>query len=309
MTCAWTLAMFPATHSPGTLVAPVGSASIWVPNRLSPIQISCACSPSGASRSARARHTVCTANASSASSPSASRTPVRPDPSDSTPNTCALITGTPRASSCSRSSGVAINPFGAITETRSLSWRNINVWCTALAEVASTPIRRSRTSQPWQYGQCTTSRPQCSASPGTSGSSSREPVATSRRRARTRPVRHLHPEVVGTAAEGEDLARFDPAAVADHLVAAQRDDLGRRCAVPGQEVVRMGRGRVPGAAAVDDQHRPLRAHQSQRSRQPSRSSPDHHHVIAFRDISVFRHVVERAPGSHIQQVVLPIWQI
>ena len=45
------------------------------------------------------------------------------------------------------------------------------------------PIGSSRTSQPWQYGQCTTPRPQCSASPGTSGSTSRRPVATSTRRA------------------------------------------------------------------------------------------------------------------------------
>lgn len=41
----------------------------------------------------------------------------------------------------------------------------------------------SRTSQPWQYGQCTTVCPQCSASPGTSGSTSVRPVATRMRRA------------------------------------------------------------------------------------------------------------------------------
>ena len=46
-------------------------------------------------------------------------------------------------------------------------------------------MRLSRTSQPWQYGQCSTSMPHRAARPGTSGSTSRRPVATSSRRAAT----------------------------------------------------------------------------------------------------------------------------
>lgn len=49
----------------------------------------------------------------------------------------------------------------------------------------STPIGRSATSRPWQYGQCSTSRPQRSASPGTGGSSSTSPVVTRSLRAST----------------------------------------------------------------------------------------------------------------------------
>jgi len=54
-----------------------------------------------------------------------------------------------------------------------------------VAAVAMTPIAWSRISHPWQYGQCTTSRPQRSRTPGMSGSVSTTPVATSRRRAPT----------------------------------------------------------------------------------------------------------------------------
>ena len=45
--------------------------------------------------------------------------------------------------------------------------------------VAMTPRGRSRTSWPWQYGQCSTSRAQRSRRPAMSGSSSRRPVARS----------------------------------------------------------------------------------------------------------------------------------
>ena len=73
--------------------------------------------------------------------------------------------------------------------------RNSSAWCTASGLVASTPMTWSRTSHPWQYGQCSTSRPHRCARPGTSGSSSTSPVVTSRRRACDRPaVRERHRE-------------------------------------------------------------------------------------------------------------------
>ena len=49
--------------------------------------------------------------------------------------------------------------------------------------VPSTPSGWSRTSHPWQYGQCSRSRPHRSRTPGMSGSSSLTPVATRMRRA------------------------------------------------------------------------------------------------------------------------------
>ncbi len=66
-------------------------------------------------------------------------------------------------------------------------WDTISAWCTLSALDASTPKGSSRTSQPWQNGQCSTSLPKRSATPGTSGSSSFSPVATISRRARTVP--------------------------------------------------------------------------------------------------------------------------
>ncbi len=65
----------------------------------------------------------------------------------------------------------------------------ISAWCTPAALDASTPKGSSRTSQPWQNGQCSTSRPNRSATPATSGISSFSPVATMIRRARTLPPR------------------------------------------------------------------------------------------------------------------------
>ncbi len=69
--------------------------------------------------------------------------------------------------------------------TRSLNARNICAWCAPLGVVTRTPMRWSRTSHPWQNGQCTTPRPHCSASPGTSGSTSTAPEATTSLRAVT----------------------------------------------------------------------------------------------------------------------------
>jgi hypothetical protein len=53
--------------------------------------------------------------------------------------------------------------------------------CTEPGWVPSTPTGWSRTSHPWQYGQCRRSRPHRSWTPGISGSSSWTPVATRRR--------------------------------------------------------------------------------------------------------------------------------
>jgi hypothetical protein len=49
MTCAWMLARLPATHTPGTLVAPDSSASICVPTICPPRRTSVGTRPSGAS--------------------------------------------------------------------------------------------------------------------------------------------------------------------------------------------------------------------------------------------------------------------
>ena len=64
---------------PGTVVAPVRSASIAMATTCSPIRTGCGSNPSGSRKSARATGRGATASASSSTrSPSASRTPVRP---------------------------------------------------------------------------------------------------------------------------------------------------------------------------------------------------------------------------------------
>ncbi len=191
MTWAWMSLMLPATHTPGTAVAPVRSASIRVPTTCSPSRTSAGFRPSGASSSARAVMRGATMTASSATRhPSDSRTPVRPRASASTCSTLPSVTAMPRASSCSRCSPAGAGPVCRSSVTCGLSCRNSSAWWTAIGPVARMPTRWPATSQPWQYAQCRTSMPHRAASPGTSGSSSRTPVATSSRRAATgrRPV-------------------------------------------------------------------------------------------------------------------------
>src|SRR5690349_20385091 len=116
--------------------------------------------------------------------PPSSRTPVSLSPDTSTCSTLPCTTAIPRAASCSHCSSVGSGAVCSNSVTLSLSCRNNCTWCMAIGLVASTPIAWSLTSQPWQYGQCTTSLPQRSVSPGTSGSTSVRPVVTSSRRPR-----------------------------------------------------------------------------------------------------------------------------
>ena len=89
-----------------------------------------------------------------------------------------------RATSCSRSSAVSASPSAKKT-TSSDHWRTSWACATASGVPPSTPRGWSRTSYPWQYGQWSRSRPHRSRTPGMSGSSSRSPVVTRTRRARS----------------------------------------------------------------------------------------------------------------------------
>src|SRR5919199_752394 len=216
-TCADRSVTLPASHTPGTALRPAASAT-----RCSPIV------------------------------PSASRTPTSRSAATSSPATSPVTTRTPRAANCSACSPEGAGFVCANRVTSALSCRNSSTWCTAIGPQASTPMAWSRTSQPWQYGQCSTSRPQRSRSPGTSGSSSTSPVVTSSRRAR---------------AVGGDLG--PPA----------REQLAGRHALAGQRAVHAGRRRVAGRARVDHHHGPPRAGQHQGPVQPRGASADHHDVV------------------------------
>ncbi len=163
-----------------------GSDSTHVPTATPPCSTATTGSPRLAGTPARAVNRGATTSARhSTAPPPASRTPDSPPPSAAVrPLTSPSTTATPRAASSSRSSAVSRHVW-ASRVTRSLQFRHSRAWCTASGPVASTAMGRSRTSQPWQYGQCSTSRPQRSRSPGSSGSSSTSPVATSSRPART----------------------------------------------------------------------------------------------------------------------------
>ncbi len=113
------------------------------------------------------------------------RTPTSRSSTTSTAATSPSTTVMPRAANCSACSGVGAGIVWEKKVTSAVHCRNSNAWCTDIGPLASTPTARSRTSHPWQYGQCSTSRPHRSRSPATSGSSSTRPVVTSSRRART----------------------------------------------------------------------------------------------------------------------------
>jgi alpha,alpha-trehalase len=151
MTCAWMSAVLPATHTPGTAVAPVTSVSIRVPTTCSPIRTSAGFRPSGASSSARAVMRGATTTASSVTQrPSASRTPVRPLASASICSTLPSVTVIPRASSCARCSSAGKGPVCCSSVTCGLSCRNSSAWWMAVGPVARMPMHLSLTSQPWQ---------------------------------------------------------------------------------------------------------------------------------------------------------------
>ena len=92
----------------------------------------------------------------------------------------------PRADSCRVSSASGAQAWTRNSISRRAPLAHSSAWCTSTVG-GEHADRGSRTSQPWQYGQCSTSRPHRSRSPGMSGSSSRRPVVTSSRRRARRP--------------------------------------------------------------------------------------------------------------------------
>jgi len=91
----------------------------------------------------------------------------------------------------------------------------------------------------------------------------------------------LDAEPLAVPAQGGDPAGLDPAAVPGYLGAAGRKELGRRGAVPAEEVVHVGGRGVARVARVDDQDRAPGPGQRDRAAQPGRAAADHHDVIAL----------------------------
>ena len=90
-----------------------------------------------------------------------------------------------------------------------------------------------------------------------------------------------HGEPVADLLRPGHLAGLDPTAVAAHLRAPRREQLaGRRALAPQQAVHAGGRG-VARRTRVDDQHRPARPRQHERSVQPGGTAADHHYVISL----------------------------
>ncbi len=95
-----------------------------------------------------------------------------------------------------------------------------------------------------------------------------------------RPALDLDPEQSTITVEGVNVAAEELPAVGLHLRAPRGvKDVGGR-AVLGQEVVHVPGGRVARVAAIDEQDRPARSQQPDRSGQPGRAATDHHDVIA-----------------------------
>ena len=155
----------------------------------------------------------------------------------------------------------------------------------------STPTGRSRTSQPWQYGQCRKSRPQRSRAPSiSSGSTSAAPVASSTWRAVTaRP-----PASAARIRRRVDDAVLDELdAVAQRPRRGRREQLGRGSPVAGEEALHVrGRG-VARRAGVDDDHAAPGAAEHERRGQAGGAAADDRHVIGLRfGFGVHAHSVE-----------------
>src|SRR5204863_4996271 len=103
----------------------------------------------------------------------------------------------------------------------------------------------------------------------------------------------LDAEALAVPGQGGDPPGLDPTAVPPHLGAPGRVELGRRGAVPAEEVVHVaGRG-VARVARVDDQDRAAGSGQRDRAAQPGRAAADHHDVI------VLVHALTIAPNPAI----------
>ncbi len=170
--------------------------------------------------------------------------------------------------------------------TSSDHWRTSSAWSTEPGMVPRTPRGWSRTSQPWQYGQCRRSRPHRSRTPGRSGISSRTPVVTSSRRARqlgtsreTDDEGRLVQLAVGDQLERSHGAVDDLDAVGGDLVPTGGQQLRGRHPVAGQEAVHVRRGRVAGSAGVDDGDPAPGTAQHQCCAQACSSATDDHYVV------------------------------
>ncbi len=169
---------FPAAHTPGRLVAPPG----WTGTN-SPIAFVASRRRAGRTPR-RGRGTTARRRAPPPRHPHRRRRPgarrVPRSPRGRRPST----TSTPSARNCAAVSGGTSRSCRK-NVTRSVSARNSRTWCSELGRDPRTPTCCPRTSYPWQNGQCRTPVPHHRRSPGTSGSSSTRPVASSSRRART----------------------------------------------------------------------------------------------------------------------------
>ena len=165
---------------------------------------------------------------------------------------------------------------------RRVHCRNSSAWCTAIGAggqhadrlVAHLPAVAVRAVQD-------VAAPALRAGPGTSGSSSTRPVATSSRRARTgRPVGQRHDEPVVRRARrprpGRDAPRRRTPPARPARAPAGR--AGGDALLAQQAVHPVGRARCAGCPVVDHQHRPPRPRQRHRPAQPRGTATDHHHI-------------------------------
>ena len=171
----------------------------------------------------------------------------------------------------------------------------------------------SRTSQPWQYGQCSTSRPHRSRRPGHVGQLVDQPGGD-QQPPRPRPVR---PSARVTANPSPSRRGAGHLAGLDHGRRSRRtsarpvrQQLGGRRAVAGEQAVHAVGRRVARRARVDHQHRPPRPGQHQRPvqtrrhrrRSPPRRALSIHSSIRPPPRSTMRRLAQ------LWQLSLPIWQ-
>ena len=249
-------------------------------------------------------------------SPSASRTPVSRSSSTSSRGDLAVDDRDARGRRAARARRRrARGRCAGRASRRRSSCRHISAWCTrhrAGREDADRAGRAppSRGSRGSAARRGPTARPR----PGTSGSSSTSPVVTSSRRAATAPA--VGQADAGTrrrpgrsaVAPGRSRNR---AAVPGDLGPADREQLGRRRALPAQVVVHVAGRRVARLARVDHQHRapgPRRA-PAPRSARPLRRRPPPRRTarpcpLPRRPVSAARLSTPRARW----QVSLPVWQ-
>jgi hypothetical protein len=105
----------------------------------------------------------------------------------------------------------------------------------------------------------------------------------------------LDAEPLAVPAQSGDPAGLDLAAVPPHLGAPGREELGRRRAVPAEEVVHVSGWGVARVARVDDQDRAAGPGQRDRAAQPGRPAADHHDVVVL----VLVHALTIAPNPAI----------